>query len=405
MGLTLSRIWAACGVPLLCDNPKPSSVAPRATPTPPITNRDVETLPYVCMSSISARLENAHSFSTHTSSSDDFASEGGDFADPGDWGGVVLLGRAPINLRDGGGRPIQGQVEGILTEADAAYGGDDPEDSSGSLQYVRIEYGGKAIAPNNELNGLTLAGVGRGTVIDHVMVRQTTDDCFEFFGGTVDAKPLLCQAPGDDGFDWDLGYTGRLQFLVLQQDPLLTAEDRNGFEGDNDPAGSSNMPVSEPTIYNVTLCGHDYDAREQYGALLRKGTRANIFDVIVSGFEAGVDVRDAVGPTIELRSSIFFGNTQLAYLEDAAAPYNDDDGAFDEIGWINNPANSNATSDPRVDCNNAEELRLSPSSPITANAAAPPDDGFFDSSASYVGAFRDAEDDWASGSWVVWRPN
>ncbi|MFO0611440.1 MAG: hypothetical protein U0414_02545 [Polyangiaceae bacterium] len=332
-----------------------------------------------------------------------FTSEGGQFADPGDWGGLVLLGNAPINLKDGGGQPMQGIVEGILSTQNALYGGTDPNDSSGSLQFVRVEYGGKAIAPNNELNGITFAGVGAGTVVDHVMVKQTTDDCFEFFGGNVGAKHLICQAPGDDGFDWDNGYTGKLQFLVLQQDVAYpTPQDMNGFEGDNDAGGTANLPLSEPTIYNATLCGQDYAAGQQYGALLRKNTRAHLFNLIVSGFEAGVDVRDASGPALELTNSIFFGNSRLAYPEDAAPPYNDDDAGFDEAAWLMSGL-GNAFVDPSVPgCNDMTSLQLKPAVPLTSGAAAPPNDGFFDASASFQGAFRDVTDDWATGAWVSW---
>jgi hypothetical protein len=334
-----------------------------------------------------------------------FTSEGGQFADPGDWGGVVILGDAPINALDAMNMPVQAKVEGILDEANAYYGGSDVNDDSGTLAYIRIEYGGKAIAPNNELNGLTFGGVGRATEVHHIMVRQTTDDCFEFFGGDVDVHHLICQAPGDDGFDWDFGYTGRMQFLVLQQDVAYPApQDMNGFEGDNDAAGSANVPLSEPTIYNVTLCGQDYNQGQQYGALLRKNTRAHIFNTVFSGFEAGVDVRNASGPSLELKSSVFFGNTLVAYPEDQASPYNDDDGLFDELGWINTPAYNNSLGDPGIPgCDDMNTLSLVPSN-APQNGVAPPDDGFFDATADYVGAFRDATDDWATGAWVVWSP-
>jgi hypothetical protein len=266
---------------------------------------------------------------------------------------------------------------------------------------VRIEYGGKAIAPNNELNGITFAGVGSGTQIDHVMVRQTTDDCFEFFGGTVDAKYLVCQAPGDDGFDWDNGWSGRLQFLVLQQDVAYpTPGDMNAFEGDNDAAGSLNAPRSAPTIFNATLCGRDYGMGQQYGLLLRKATRGELANLVVSGFEAGIDIRNAVGDEVVVRNSTFFGNTLVAYPEDAAAPYDDDDAGFDEITALE--AADNAFDDVGVaGCANMNELDLAPPEAVTEHAAEPPDDGFFDP-AAYVGAFSGPEDDWIAGSWIVW---
>src|SRR5690606_28503245 len=112
------------------------------------------------------------------------------FRKPGDWGGLLILGRAPLNLRDLSGANQSGVIEGITRGGQ--YGGQHSGDSSGELSFVRIEYSGTEIAPNNEINGLTLGGVGRGTILHHIQVRHTADDCFEFFGGTVDAKYLVC---------------------------------------------------------------------------------------------------------------------------------------------------------------------------------------------------------------------
>jgi hypothetical protein len=321
----------------------------------------------------------------------------------GDWGGVILLGNAPVNHKDTSGAPARGAIEGLTRGGE--YGGDDEDDTSGTLKYVRIEYSGFAIAPNNEVNGLTFGGVGRGTLVDHVQVRRTADDCFEFFGGTVDAKHLACQHNGDDGFDWDNGYRGRLQFLVLQQDPLVVDE-TNGFEGDNDALGTENTPLSEPTIYNATLCGKDREVdKQQYGILLRRSSRAHILNTVVMGFEAGLDVRDP-RTELDLRSSLFFGNLvhNLGYPEPAGSA-DDDDGGLDEAALVNAPARRNATTvDPGIPgCFDAAAPDFSPAAALTSGAATPPDDGFFDKAATYIGAFRDANDAWAtSGGWAVW---
>jgi hypothetical protein len=318
---------------------------------------------------------------------------------PGDWGGVILLGKAPVNL------PTP-SVEGITVGGE--FGGTDENDSSGALSYVRIEYSGTRLGPNNEINGLTMGGVGRATMIDHVQVRLTADDCFEFFGGTVNAKYLICQYNGDDGFDWDNGYRGKLQFLVLQQDPRVVDE-TNGFEGDNDALGTSNVPRSEPTIYNATLCGKNADVeREQYGVLIRRASRAHIFNVVVSGFEAGLDLRDMVAPEVELSSSVFFGNlaANLAYAEDGSntSTQKNDDGGLDEVAWLLAEPRRNSVQAPGIrDCFNVTDIMaLAPAMPLTTNAALPPKDDFFDPKAGYVGAFRDAEDTWAKGKWVNW---
>ncbi|CAN5761262.1 hypothetical protein BH11MYX4_BH11MYX4_31010 [soil metagenome] len=336
----------------------------------------------------------------------------------GDWGGVVLLGNAPVNVPGG-----KGNIEGILTTASGTqYGGTDADDSSGVLRYIRIEYAGTVLSPDNEVNGLTFGGVGRGTKVDHIQVRQALDDCFEWFGGTVDAHHLICQYNQDDGFDTDNGYSGRLQFLVLQQDPAHAGED-NGFESDNDAQGSGNLPLTNPTVFNATMCGKNADpAGAQFGALIRRNARGSYNNVLFQGFEANLDVRDpstAIGitgpgagePALTLKA-ILFGKTvgtgvqqNVGYLETgAAAPDKDNDGAFDEIAWVKTAANANLFTDPAgLDCFNPSAPKFGPTASLTTGAITPPNDGFFDATATYIGAFKDANDNWATtGKWAVW---
>ena len=144
----------------------------------------------------------------------------------GDWGGIIILGRAATNTsRDlGGGNAVKGEgsVEGGVNNAngDGIYGGTPVvnDDSSGVFSYVRIEFAGIPFQANNEINGLTLAGVGSKTKIDHVQVSHCGDDSFEFFGGSVNATHLIAFGGTDDDFDCDLGYTGKVQFaLSLRQ--------------------------------------------------------------------------------------------------------------------------------------------------------------------------------------------
>jgi hypothetical protein len=340
---------------------------------------------------------------------------------PGDWGGLILLGRAPINVKDSNGNPVQQSIEGILAAGvgtNSKYGGDDPNDSSGRLQYVRVEYTGVVIGNENEVNGVTFGGVGRGTIVDHVQVRQTLDDCFEFFGGTVDAKYLACQHNEDDGFDFDLGYTGRLQFLVLQQDPTHEGDD-NGIESDNDDKGTGNLPLTAPKVYNVTLCGKNKSlAKEQYGLLLRKNTRGTYRNLVVVGFQAALDIRDGIGSPGELSiaSSLFWGSTgagsypvvdHIAFVEQgstAGQPDRDDDGGLDEVAWFKGQAGNKWTDPGIAGCFDANAPVFGPVTSLTDGAATPPNDGFFDATATYMGAFRDANDTWAtSGKWAVWR--
>ncbi|MCY1007953.1 protein kinase [Nannocystis pusilla] len=321
----------------------------------------------------------------------------------GDWGGLIILGKAPTNLRDAEGRPMIGRVEGIADGGE--YGGDDPEDSSGALRFVRVEYSGTELGPNNEINGVTFAGVGRGTQVDHVQVRHTADDCFEFFGGTVDARHLICQDPGDDGFDWDLGYTGRLQFLLLR-DGAEALDTTAGLEGDNDPGGSDNTPRSAPTIFNATLCGRGHGAEhEHYGMLLRRGTAATIGNAVVVGFEAPLDLRDR-GTAVDLRGGLWLARNfaaPLAHAEVAGGELAlaDDDFGLDEAALLTR-AGARVEDPDLPGCADPAGLnRYKPRAPLAAGAAAPPADGFFAAEARFAGAFRDESDDWDAG-WAVW---
>lgn len=327
---------------------------------------------------------------------------------PGDWGGVVLLGKAPINIQGG-----TASVEGIPPSPETMYGGNKADDDSGILEYVRIEFAGVQLSPNNEINGLTFAGVGNKTTVDHVMVHDALDDCFEFFGGTVNAKHLLCANNQDDGFDWDNGFSGKLQFIALQQDPLFE-DDTNGFEGDNDATSSLNMPFSSPTIYNATLVGKNLAAdgpKQQYGMLARRSTKGMIYNAIATGFEACVDVRDAT-TSVEVHSSICFGNgygvaeNNIAYAEVAGGSgvTSDDDGGVDERAWFKTAAWKNAETDPKLKAPFAAEPDFTPMTTLSTNAATPPNDGFFDATATYIGAFA-AGDTWATGAWVSYDRN
>ena len=326
----------------------------------------------------------------------------------GDWGGVILLGEAPVNIVGG-----KGNIEGIPVSPETTYGGAKSDDDSGVLHYVRIEFAGVQLSPNNEINGLTFGGVGSKTSVEYVMVHDTLDDCFEFFGGTVNAKHLICANNQDDGFDWDNGYSGELQFLALHQDAAFE-DDTNGLEGDNDASSSLNTPLSNPTVYNATFCGKNLKmdgAKQQYGMLGRRSTKGQISNSVLTGFEACIDLRDSA-TSVELKSSVCFGNgygtaaNNIAYAEvmGGAGPLSDDDNGLDERAWFKDPARKNSEVDPQIiDCFGPKP-DFTPKATLSANAATPPDDGFFDPTASYIGAFK-AGDTWATGAWVSYDRN
>ncbi len=167
---------------------------------------------------------------------------------PGDWGGIVILGKAKTNRTS---TPV---IEGGL---DRPFGGNDDNDNSGSMKFVRIEYAGVAAFANSEINGLTLGGVGRGTTLENIQIIYGNDDAFEFFGGNVDAKNLVAYATADDDFDFDFGYTGRIQFAVSLRDPQFVdnGDAGNGIEADNDGTGSTAAPFTRPVLSNFTFIG------------------------------------------------------------------------------------------------------------------------------------------------------
>lgn len=256
--------------------------------------------------------------------------------DKGDWGGVILLGK---------GRSFKGEdilIEGLDPTELGLYGGTEDDDNSGTFAYVRIEFGGTQISEGNEINGLTFGGVGSGTTIHHVQVNTTLDDCFEWFGGAVRADHLVCNNAGDDMFDGDEGWTGTLDTaLGIAVEPL--SEDPNGFEMDSDKGGKE--PTTNITATNVTLCGSGKEVGGvTYGMVLRELLEGTFSNIVISGFNAGVDTRDDFGsasdPHVTISNSIMFeGITHtVAYDEtntsDDASPNFDDDGGFDERTWF-----------------------------------------------------------------------
>lgn len=191
-----------------------------------------------------------------------------------------------------------------------------------------------------------------------------------------------------------------------RQRPRSSQPSDNGIESDNDPNGSDREPRTAPVIYNATLCGrNDADAKPSYGLLIRRGARPTIVNSIVTGFHAGVDLRDR-GTELSIASSILADNVvhDVAYPEQArgAALLADDDFGFDEDTWFRRVA-TNATELPRgFDCTDARNPRFGAESALTERASAPPDDGFFQP-VDYMGAVRDAHDTWYRAGWTRWN--
>merc|ERR550537_41742 len=198
----------------------------------------------------------------------------------GKWGGLIINGKAPIT----GGADF---VEGLT---DVPYGGTDPADNSGVLQYVRVWHGGAVVGANNEINGVTFGGVGSGTVVDHCEVAFNKDDGFEFFGGTVNVKYLSVLFVGDDAFDSDEGYQGKGQFLFA----MTGTAGNHGTEMDSKTGGNfDSMPRSHPAFYSMTIIGGGASGRGGGLMRLREGTGGKFGNVILTNpTDIGVRIGD-----------------------------------------------------------------------------------------------------------------
>jgi len=306
--------------------------------------------------------------------------------DRGLWGGFVMLGRAPINscdAADAGTAACENLVEGT----DAFYGGDQPADNSGRLNFLQVKFAGNAISQGNELNGITLAGIGSGTDIDFVQVHNNLDDGIEWFGGTVNAKHIVLTGIGDDAIDWSEGWIGNLQFgLVLQ-----------GTDGDGDhgiEAGNSSLPPqfdqlkADGRLSNVTFVGA---TGTDTGLLFRGGTDATIVNSIVVGHDSCLD--------IDGQDSLDRDPTFHSVLLDCATTFVDDsaDGGETsaEVQAVVENDGTNIVTDQAntltdTFVNGTVEAGIAAFDPTTI-------DPFFEA-VDHIGAVRDVDDNW----WRVW---
>ncbi len=238
----------------------------------------------------------------------------------GDWGGLVICGNAKINVA-GGSAQIEGGPRSM-------YGGNDDNDNSGVLKYVRIEYAGIPFQPDKEINGLTMGGVGKGTTIDYIQVSHCGDDSFEWFGGCVNVKHLIAYKGWDDDFDTDFGYTGKLQYLVALRDKSIAdpGSKSNGFESDNDASGSTNLPVTKPIFSNVSLFGPYKTATESgvsanYKNIfhLRRNTSLCLYNSIANGYAYGLQIEGTAAQTNATNNILQMENVTMTGMPTPAA--------------------------------------------------------------------------------------
>lgn len=241
----------------------------------------------------------------------------------GDWGGIMLLGRAKHNLG------TNNLIEGLSAANPRNYhGGLLDNDTSGSLKYVRIEFGGYVFSANNEINGLTMGSVGRGTQIDYVQSSFINDDAFEWFGGTVSCKHLVAYRCLDDDFDTDNGWSGTVQYGLAVKDPAISdnpsVSTSEGFESDNEAVGTNETitPKTSGSFYNITQIG---------GYRCGSNSPASGVGPSANGFRRGLRLRR--NTDLKVFNSIFMGNYRGFHADGTLALGNMDQ---DSLAFRNN---------------------------------------------------------------------
>ena len=330
----------------------------------------------------------------------------------GDIGGIVLNGLA-VNNVPGGSRVGEGGA--------GAGGGNDDTDNSGSLSYVRVEWGGTVISEGNEINGFSFNSVGSGTTLDHLQSHFIADDGFEWWGGTVSAKYLISSGVDDDNFDQDNGWRGTFQFAVAVQDPQIG---NRGFECNNDDDGTSNMPISHPTGYNITLVG-GADTKENDGMVFRANFSGIFKNIIVANFVAqGIRI-DGAGSSDNYMTAPVGSDSSLElssimiWCKGDAATNNDGDTTILHPGKVSGftdaevlaklKANKVFAADPGFGFTlgsdpfsaSASAPDLIPTATAATDSATSISAGGIVTATNYIGAFDPNGTNWMSG-WTEW---
>lgn len=336
----------------------------------------------------------------------------------GDWGGIVIMGKAPVN-RPAGERTPEGGIVGT-------YGGSDANDNSGVLKYVRIEFAGISLSTtaNSEINGLTMYAVGKGTKIEYVQVSYCGDDAFEWFGGTVDAKYLISHRTWDDDFDTDFGYTGNVQFGVALRDPAVSDQSTsNGFESDNFNPGTpatgneNGLPLTAPKFANMSVfltgaspaslpAGHKHGS----GMHLRRNTATSCYNSVfvghVDGFRLdGTTTYDNYNAGTMKIEGVYLVNNTNALKEASSVILANFQSIFNTTANKNSIITTANYADAKLHSNafnlTAPNFQPQAGSPLltSTNAATVPSSL---TQANYIGAF-DGTNNWTSG-WANFDP-
>ncbi len=314
---------------------------------------------------------------------------------PGDWGGLVLTGSASLNSG------VEDTVEGLPPGEDSVMGGTNDADSCGELTYVRVEFAGAELSQDNELNSFTFGACGSGTVAHHLQSHYGFDDSFEWFGGTMNAKYLVATAGGDDGFDIQRGFRGKVQHFVA-----VFYDDNpgdHGIEADNLEENNSAEPFSAPVLFNATFVGNGPEVcrRSCDGARWRRGLKGSFNNIVLTNFfDDTLDIRDPVTEQ-NIDDGELTANGILAWGNKGGTD-NTIEGQFKEgiardfATSVRGTGKNIVVADPqfRSTVLSDWDLRPAPGSPLTGPRwELPPADGFFDPTARYCGAFGEG-DDW-----------
>jgi len=321
----------------------------------------------------------------------------------GQWGGLVLLGNATVNKCPTDGSACALQVEGA--QEGAVYGGTDDSDSSGTLRYVVVKHAGYEIAPDNELNGISMAGVGSGTTVEYVQVHDNADDGIELWGGTVNMKYIVLTSEQDDSLDWDLGYRGNVQYILAKQSPDNGAANR-GIEADNNGSHPSIQPQSNPTIANMTIIGNDFNtaSADSEGIYLREGTKAQLHNIVVtgtSGMGECLELEGGATSSVTVDQAVAGDTVMTNSVIACSEPFKDSkasDGSvlLDVKTWFLNAANGK-----NLDNSQATGMSDVVSGIYTIDTTTPKDftgNSFFTNS-THIGAVS-TDNDWTEG-WTV----
>lgn len=333
----------------------------------------------------------------------------------GEWGGLSINGRGQLNV---GPAPASSTVcaASTISQAEAegdsgCYGGNNDDDNSGVLRYVRVKYAGVQFTPENELNGIAFWGAGRGTTVDYVQVHNGADDCFEWFGGAVKAKHLVCTGSNDDGFDWTFGWRGAIQYGIVVANPFVnTVSDEFGIEADNATTNFDSSPRANPVFSNITIQGvPGATAFPDTGARLRRGTAGRLLNLVIGGGWAngGLIMSDAAtkaqfdANALQLKSWFITAGSVGTPVRGVItqADFQSSAAGGSSANVVGTGSLQPAVPGGRLYVNGSQENAVVAVNPVTQSGG----DTFFDAT-NYIGAVRDGGSNWTVG-WTVWLNN